>query len=159
MIGGAYSVDKWRRLICAGVNSKLDYDYLNCKKTHWFPDEQLSVEEMVETVRDLRDQTYEFIFTHTCPINWAPTDLFLSGISQDDIDKSMEIFLSELAQKINWDIWCFGHYHDDRLVRPHVEMFYKDIENLDTIWKRWQNYDDYNELDWWLKKDPMFFMV
>ena len=28
-------------------------------------------------------------------------------------------------------MWCFGHYHDDRLVRPHVEMFYHNLEELD----------------------------
>jgi hypothetical protein len=46
VIGGAYSVDKWYRLNRAGVTNKLDKDYLNPRKTGWFPDEQLLNWEM-----------------------------------------------------------------------------------------------------------------
>ena len=59
---------------------------------------------------------------------------------------------------IGWGVWLFAHYHGDRLERPHVEMYYNDIESLDTIYKRWKKYDDTGELDWYLAKSPKFYM-
>lgn len=154
-IGGAYSVDKWYRLNRAGVHSKLDPDYLNSKKTGWFPDEQLTEEEMSQIENSVKGKIFDLVLTHTCPISWEPTDLFISGLDQSTVDKSMENWLEGFKNKIEWKIWLFGHYHDDRLVRPGVEMFYHDIESIQDIWERWQRPD---HLDWWLKKDPNYYM-
>ena len=153
VIGGAYSVDKWYRLNRAGVTNKLDKDYLNPRKTGWFPDEQLLDWEMTTIEKEHFGKHYDVILTHTCPISWEPTDLFLPGLDQSSVDKTMELWLNEVKQKVDWNIWLFGHYHDDRLVRPGVEMYYRDIEDWETIMKRWE---DPEHLDWWLKKDPNY---
>lgn len=154
-IGGAYSVDKWYRLSRAGVHNKLDPDYFNPKKTGWFPDEQLTEEEMSQIENSIKGKIFDLVLTHTCPISWEPTDLFISGLDQSTVDKSMESWLNDLKDQFKWKIWLFAHYHDDRLVRPRVEMYYHDIEDLDKIWIRWQKPD---ELDWWLQKDPNYYM-
>ena len=158
VIGGAYSVDKWWRLTRNGVTKKLDVNYLNPKKTGWFPNEQLSAEEMKWAEAQLSDKSYDFVFTHTCPIGWQPTDLFLSIIDQTTVDNTMELWLEELKSKFNWYIWLFGHYHADRIERPRVEQYFNDIESLDEICERWQNYDKTGELPWWLNKSPYFYM-
>ena len=155
VIGGAYSVDKWYRLNRAGVTSKLDKDYLNPRKTGWFPDEQLIDWEMTMIEQEHFGKHYDVILTHTCPISWEPTDLFLPGLDQSSVDKTMELWLDEVKQKVDWNIWLFGHYHGDQLVRPGVEMYYKDIENWETIMKRWESPD---QLDWWLVKSPNYYM-
>ncbi len=155
VIGGAYSVDKWYRLNRAGVTNKLDKDYLNPRKTGWFPDEQLLDWEMTAIEKEHFGKHYDVILTHTCPISWEPTDLFLPGLDQSSVDKTMELWLDEVKQKVDWNIWLFGHYHGDQLVRPGVEMYYKDIENLETIIKRWESP---NQLDWWLVKSPNYYM-
>lgn len=155
VIGGAYSVDKWYRLNRAGVTSKLDKDYLNPRKTGWFPDEQLLNWEMTTIEQEHFSKHYDVILTHTCPISWEPTDLFLPGLDQSGVDKTMELWLDEVKQKIDWNIWLFGHYHGDQLVRPGVEMYYKDIENWEIIMKRWESP---NQLDWWLVKSPNYYM-
>ena len=155
VIGGAYSVDKWYRLHRAGVTNKLDKDYLNPRKTGWFPDEQLLDWEMTTIEKDHFGKHYDVILTHTCPISWEPTDLFLPGLDQSGVDKTMELWLDEVKQNVDWNIWIFGHYHGDQLVRPGVEMYYKDIENWETIMKRWENPED---LDWWLVKSPNYYM-
>lgn len=155
VIGGAYSVDKWYRLNRAGVTSKLDKDYLNPRKTGWFPDEQLLNWEMTMIEQEHFGKHYDVILTHTCPISWEPTDLFLPGLDQSSVDKTMELWLDEVKQKVNWNVWLFGHYHGDQLVRPGVEMYYKDIENWETIMKRWE---DPEHLDWWLVKSPNYYM-
>lgn len=142
VIGGAYSVDKYYRL-------SMGYQ--------WFSEEQLTTTEMKKINVENFGQKFDFVFTHTCPISWEPTDLFLSMINQETVDKTMEVWLDEFKDEIQWNIWLFGHYHADRLERPHVEMFYKDMEDLDTIWERWKQYDEDESLSWWLQKSPRFY--
>ena len=158
VIGGAYSVDKWHRLARFGVMSKLNPNYYNPKRTGWFPDEQLTEKEKEAAEKEFANNYYDFVFTHTCPIEWQPTDLFLGAVDQSTVDNSTELWLNEMKDIIGWGVWLFAHYHGDRLERPHVEMYYNDIESLDTIYKRWKKYDDTGELDWYLAKSPKFYM-
>lgn len=142
VIGGAYSVDKWYRL---------------SNNLAWFDNEQLTEEEMLQCTVDLTNQKVDFVLTHTAPICWEPTDLFLNSINQSTVDKTMELFLEEVGQCFDWRIWCFAHYHTDRLERPYVEQFYRDTENIEDVWERWHNYYHSNELDWWLDKSKNFY--
>ena len=144
VIGGAYSVDKWFRLE---------------RGSGWFENEQLSEEEMLAATIELTGAEVDMVLTHTCPVCWEPTDLFLSGIDQSRVDKSMELFLEEIAKCFGWKVWCFGHYHADRLERPGVEQYFKDTDSLKTIWRRWQDYEQKGKdaLDWWMVKSPMFY--
>ena len=159
VFGGAYSVDKWWRLNRAGIYNKLNFDYYNPKRSGWFYNEQLSTEEMQKAKEELGWGHYDFVFTHTCPFSFRPTDLFLNMVNQEGVDSSMERWLDEMKNLINWDVWLFGHYHADRLERPYVEMYYNDIESLETIYTRWRNYKKTGELDWWLTKGPNFYMT
>lgn len=149
VIGGAYSVDKYYRLQRAAAAGQ--------SFSGWFKDEQLSDWEMQAIAHQRFMQKYDFVLTHTCPLAWEPTDLFLGCIDQSTVDKSMEMFLDEVRCEINWKIWCFGHYHADRLERPRVEQFYYDYEWLDTIWNRWEGEKTF-ENEWWLSKSPNFYM-
>lgn len=144
VIGGAYSVDKWYRL---GRGLK------------WFEDEQLSVIEQQECKRSLTlsSNKYDLVLTHTCPVSWEPTDLFLSVVNQSKVDKSMELFLEDMKDTLDWDVWLFAHYHTDRIEHPFVEIFFKNTESIDNIYDRWQRYKEAGELDWWLAKGPLFY--
>lgn len=159
VIGGAYSVDKYWRLQRVGITSKNDPDWYNPKKTGWFYNEQLSLDEMAEAAELFKGQTVDFVFTHTCPISWEPMDLFINSISQFTIDRSTEIWLDEIKGIFTWNIWCFGHFHADRLERPHVEQYFNALEDLDIIAKRWQNYDQTQSIEWWIPKSPQFYML
>lgn len=154
VIGGAYSVDKWYRLARAQVTDKWDYN--NPKKTGWFANEQLNAGEMKACTDLFKDRNLDFIFSHTCPYSWRPTDLFLSGVDQSSVDNSMELWMNKLKDQCKWKYWLFGHYHADRAERPHVEMFFNDIEKLDDVVARWKRYDETGELDWWVRKSPNF---
>lgn len=156
VIGGAYSVDKWYRLARAGIYNKTDWGYNNSKKTGWFPDEQLTTEEMEACSHLFKDREFDFIFSHTCPYSWRPVDMFLSGVDQSTVDNSMELWMDKLKNQCKWKYWLFGHYHADRAERPHVEMFFNDIEKLDDVVARWKYYDETGELDWWVRKSPNF---
>ena len=157
VIGGAYSVDKWYRLTCAGVFNKLDPAYNDPKLTGWFPNEQLSVEERAQVEADLAGQQVDFVLTHTCPVSWEPTDVFLPMLDQSSIDKSTEIWMDELKSKFRWSVWLFGHYHRDRLERPNVEMYYHLYESLDYIWDRWCHYAITGKTPYLYPKSPFFY--
>lgn len=143
VIPGAYSVDKWYRL----QNNWM-----------WFVQEQLTAEEMKSAEIMASGKHYDMVLSHTTPIDWEPSDLFLRGIDQSKVDKTMEVWLSQFKGMFGWDLWLFGHYHADRIERPYVEQFYLEYENLNDIWARWTKYHKSKELDWWLPKSPNFYM-
>lgn len=144
VIGGAYSVDKWYRL--GGKHSD--------GWSGWFASEQLTKDEIRIIHNRYQGKSFDFILSHTCPYSWEPTDLFLNGIDQSSVDQTMELWLDRFKDVVHWTAWLFGHFHDDRLVRPGVEMYMNDTENLDTIYERWTCG---REPDWWLRKDPNYF--
>ena len=117
VIGGAYSVDKEYRLL---------------NGWQWFPNEQLSLSEQDQCYNLFKENNFDLILTHTCPYDWRPTDLFLSFIDQSKVDSSMEEFLNNIKETTT-AYWAFGHYHDDRLVRPGAIMLYHKIISLDEM--------------------------
>jgi 3-oxoacid CoA-transferase subunit A len=98
VIPGAYSVDKYYRLL---------------KGMSWFEEEQLSTKEMIHGSDLLYQIGYkaDLVLSHTCPIIFEPTDLFLCFVDQSMVDKSMERFLGEVEYELDYKLWCWGHYH------------------------------------------------
>lgn len=130
VIGGAYSIDKWYRLQQAAARGE--------SFSGWFENEQLNEEEREAILEDVWNCDYDFVFTHTAPISWEPTDLFLSFVDQSTVDKTTEYFLESVKEILgSWGIWCFGHYHADRIEAPCVEQFYYHSDTLDELWNRW----------------------
>ena len=153
VVGGAYSVDKHWRLERAGLTEKTN----DPKKSGWFYNEQLTTDEMHNAELTLTGKKVDFFFSHTCSYSWRPVDMFLPSVNQSTVDNTMELWLDKLKDKFVWNIACFGHYHADRLERPHVEQYYNDIENLDAIVQRWEEYDETGYLDWFISKSPNFY--
>ena len=110
---------------------------LNLKFSGWFANEQLTPEEMEAINKKVFGKRYDFILSHTCPIAWEPTDLFLNFIDQSTVDKSMENWLDEVRKNIDWHIWCFGHFHADRVESHGVHQFCFSYMTLDNLWKAW----------------------
>lgn len=98
---GAYSIDKWYRL---------------ARHWTWYEDEQLNEAEM-QLGRELVEQEgkIDLVISHTCPLIYEPRDLFLTGIDQSMVDKSMERYLGEIEFDLDYRRWAFGHFHADRL--------------------------------------------
>lgn len=119
VIGGAYSVDKNYRL---------------SRGLEWFPDEQLTAQEMIDIERQAVGKSFNLILSHTCPLKFQPTDKFLSFIDQSTVDNSMENWMEQLRTKIKFDCWCFGHYHLERYDAINkYRIFYYDIVELDKV--------------------------
>lgn len=156
VIGGAYSVDKNWRLSRVGLTEETN----DPKKSGWFAEEKLTANEMTDCSLwlDTLDSTFDFVFSHTCPKKYQPVDKFLSFIDQSTVDTSMETWMEAISKKIEVNYaWLWGHFHDDRIEAPHMEMFYNDIEELDVIAERWKKYDETGELDWYLVKSPLYY--
>ena len=157
VIGGAYSVDKWYRLSRLNMTPETNIP----TKSGWFNNEQLTQEEMEKAEWEMfrLNDDFDFIFSHTCPLRFEPTDLFLNFVDQSTVDQSMEKWMDRVYNRIcrkGKPIWCFGHFHRDRIEAPRVEMYYNDLEDLNTVYERWKKYDETGELDWYLTKSPFF---
>lgn len=98
-IGGAYSVDKEYRILMGWK---------------WVANEVLTGEERAEILDKIYKKSYDYVLTHTCPIEWEPHDLFLTFVDQSKVDKTMEYFLSDVTKYIDFKYWFFGHYHANR---------------------------------------------
>ena len=108
VIGGAYSVDKEWRI-------RNNYG--------WFKDEQLSQEEMEQILNKVKGEKYDVVMTHTCPYKYEPREMFLSGIDESRVDKSMEHFLDKVEESIEYDKWYCGHYHTEKQIDKLEFMF------------------------------------
>lgn len=109
VVPGAYSIDKMHRI---------------ANGWSWFPEEQLSAEEQQIGIDICEKYAYRFdmVLSHTCPIIFEPTDLFLSFVDQSSVDKTMERYLGQLEYKMSYDFWLWGHYHADRIYPTHKQI-------------------------------------
>ena len=110
VIGGAYSVDKEYRL---------------ARGFGWWESEQPSAETKayVESVLEKRKWAVDVVLTHTVPIRYEPTEVFLPFIDQSKVDKSTENWLGEIEARLKYDRWYCGHYHTSKTVDRMVLMF------------------------------------
>lgn len=112
VIGGAYSIDKWYRLRRALVLETEDH-MTKAHRAGWFDNEQLTAEEQQSILNSVSGKDFDVVLSHTCPISWEPIHLFLSGVNQSGVDKTMENFLEQVKDSCTWRRWYFGHYHAD----------------------------------------------
>lgn len=100
ILPGAYSVDKYVRL---------------ANNWSWFPQEQCNKEEMAAGINLAKSDTWDLVLSHTAPIIYEPTDLFLSVVDQSTVDKTTERWLGEIEYNLNYKLWAFGHFHSLRV--------------------------------------------
>ncbi len=120
VIGGAYSIDKHIR---------------NCRGQAWFPYEQPShkIKRFVEAQLHEQEWKVDLVLTHTCPLKFMPKDILSPHIPQHTIDKSTEIWLDMIEQKLSYQMWFFGHYHIDRFQNNHTILFQEILNMKDCI--------------------------
>ena len=116
VIGGAYSVDKFYRL---------------SKGYNWFEDEQPSdeIKAYVEKQLNACGNNINIVLSHTCPLKYEPTEVFLRGFNQNEVDKSTEAWLDEIEAKIYYDQWYCGHYHTSKKI-DKLQFMFDDISVL-----------------------------
>ena len=112
VIGGAYSIDKEYRLM---------YGY------KWFKDEQLTPKEMDDILTKVKGKHFDIVLTHTTPYKYEPREVFMTGLDQTKVDKSMEHFLDKIEESIDYDKWYCGHYHTEKQI-DKVEFMFERIK-------------------------------
>jgi len=113
VIGGAYSVDKWYRLE---------------NKWGWWPDEQPSndIKRAVESRLAEVNWRVDVVFSHTAPLKYEPREMFLNFIDDSKVDKSTEIWLDAIEDKLDYDKWYCGHYNTDKTI-DKLRFLYRDF--------------------------------
>lgn len=56
----------------------------------------------------------DIVLSHTCPICYEPTDLFLSFVDQSMVEKDMERYLGQIEYQLDYSVHLWGHYHQYR---------------------------------------------
>ena len=110
VIGGAYSVDKYYRL----ANGQ-----------RWWPDEQPSTEIKAKVEHTLEELGWrvDIVLSHTCPLKYEPVEVFLTMIVQSNVDKSTEVWLGGIEDRLSYDKWFCGHYHTHKVIDKMRFMF------------------------------------
>ena len=106
-IGGAYSVDKYYRLMWG---------------FRWWEDEQPdeATKAKVNRVLAARGWRVPVVLSHTCPFKYEPVEAFLPGIDQGSVDASTERWLDTIDDRLTCDAWYCGHWHiNKRIGRMH----------------------------------------
>ena len=133
VVGGAHSVDKMR---CLEENKPFWDDEM--------PDD--AVKAKVESVLQREHNRIYGVMTHTCPVDYLPTEMFVSTrqtaeikrkprkqkskkMFKPDIDRSTEEWLGALERELVYNVWFCGHYHVDKQI-DKVYMMHKDIRPL-----------------------------
>ena len=132
-VGGAHSVDKMR---CLEEGTPFWYDEM--------PDDTVKI-TVEKNLHNEGNKIYGMM-THTCPIDYLPTEMFMSTKQnasikrkpqkakakkpfEPDIDRSTEIWLGEIEKKLDYEVWFCGHYHVDKKI-DRIQMMCHDIHPL-----------------------------
>lgn len=157
--GGAYSVDKYYRAWYASLRNPLLFsiqtqrwlnklangnyilekdavdrilDDMSATQIHWWNNEQPNEKSKEKCLKELENKNWniDIILTHTCPLKFEPTEMFLNGVNQDLVDKTTEEFLNQIEEKTNYSKWYAGHYHTNKKVNDYFQFLYKDLMPL-----------------------------
>ena len=110
VLGGAYSVDKYYRLMC-------DWG--------WWANEQLSDLEKANIEHQIENKKIDVIFSHTCPYKYRPVEMFLAEVDQSTVDESMERWLDKIEEQVDYEAWYCGHWHTDKRI-DKMHFLFKD---------------------------------
>ena len=116
VIGGAYRVDKYYRL---------------SQGWHWWSDEQPSDEIKQRVERRLAEFNYsiDIVLSHTCPMKYEPAEVFLKGLDQSTVDKSTELWLGEIEERLTYKKWYCGHYHTRKCI-DKLQFMFEDFDEI-----------------------------
>ncbi len=117
VIGGAYSVDKYQRLL---------YGY------GWWADEQPSAAIKQYVEEQIASKSFDVILSHTCPYKYIPREMFLPGIADSMVDNSTERWLDTIEDRVTYRAWFCGHWHTDKRI-DKIHFLFHTFETDDQL--------------------------
>jgi len=117
VIGGAYSIDKARRI--EGLS--------------WWPDEQPSeaIKERVEKKLEEMGWKVDIVLSHTTPLKYEPVEVFIRGVDQSKVDKSTELWLESIENRLEYQRWYCAHYHTEKTI-DRMRIMFKDYTEIES---------------------------
>jgi 3-oxoacid CoA-transferase subunit A len=115
-IGGAYSVDKALR---------------TANNWGWWADEQPSeeVKRYVEHQLDKEGWRVDVVLSHTAPLKYEPREVFMSCVDESSVDKSTELWLDTIENRLQYNNWYCGHYHTNKVI-DKIQFLFEDFVEL-----------------------------
>ena len=123
----AYSVDKKNR-IARGYG--------------WWENEQPSDEIKAYVESQIDKHGFDVILSHTCPLKYEPIEMFLSMIDQSTVDKSTEVWLDSIEERVKYKAWFCGHWHTNKRI-DKMHFLYGDFE-FSIMLKAQEYFDEKN---------------
>lgn len=115
--GGIYDLDGKKTLVIPGAYSVDRFWRLSNPRVPFEPDEMLAASEMNRIIDLAAEAKPQRVVSHTAPLRWEDeiSVLFLKGVVQSTIDKSMEKMMDAVLDAAGGSIerWWFGHFHGD----------------------------------------------
>jgi len=87
------------------------------------------IKKYVEAQLDKQQWTVDYVLSHTCPMVYEPREKYQNLVDAKTIDKSTEQWLDQIAKKLTYKCWYFGHYHDN-VAYDDAELLYEEIKEL-----------------------------
>lgn len=133
VFGGAKSHDISDGILNLDEEEKI-YEYnkigafFRIRDYSWWDLELPTDEEMKNGIKNLEDINYkvDYVITHCCPTS---IQTILGG---DKFERDyLTDYLQEILEKLEFNKWFFGHYHDNKKIDDKFELLYRDIIPLD----------------------------
>lgn len=137
--GGMYTTDMANKIETLAANGTLSKEekkkvdkYLenySGNTLYWWRDEQPSkeIKKHCEAVLDALQWKIDVVLTHTSPEKFEPTEMFLNGLNQDNVDKTTEKWFDKIEKKLDYKKWYAGHYHTDKTVNDKFQFLYREV--------------------------------
>ena len=111
--------------IAAGIIIlKIGYDMLQAR----YSSAKLKEDEIKAYVESQIDKHgFDVILSHTCPLKYEPIEMFLSMIDQSTVDKSTEVWLDSIEERVKYKAWFCGHWHTNKRI-DKMHFLYGDFE-------------------------------
>ena len=102
--------------------------YFRIREYSWWDLELPTEEEMKNGIKNLEKVNYkvDYVISHCCPTNIQA--LLGRGTYKKDYFTD---YLQEISEKLEFEKWYFGHYHDNRQVNDQYVLLYEDIIPLE----------------------------
>ncbi len=117
VLGGAYSTDKYMRLR---------------EGWKWFESEQPSPDSKINAEKTIErcNGCFDLVLSHTCPRKYVGEKLKHSYTDEYKIDYSTEDWLDQIENRIRYNHWYFGHFHQDRDITDRATVLYNEIVEI-----------------------------
>lgn len=112
MRGQVFNIDG-KKIFTFGGGSSADKNFRE-KGISWWEEEMPTKEEYKDGVENLKKYNYDvdYILTHTCPYDIVSK----MKLKSKPNEKVLQKYFQEVANRVKFNMWYFGHYHVDRKV-------------------------------------------